>query len=161
MELDNWLDRAKGTVFEGQQWICDYAVADETMQDKIFYQTFGERFVWNSYGIAQHGDATWGEKYGLLSLFRGSSHLMYVPIHVEDFKPSSLEAYRYLVEKDLQEGRIYARLKYLDEGFVRCDVCLEEGDNGDEDGFGVEPDTWMSGILNSQGMVVKKYEIYR
>ena len=37
--------------------------------------------------------------------------------------------------------------------------CIAEGYNGDEDGYGVEPDTWMIGYLNKEGVLQGSFEI--
>lgn len=38
---------------------------------------------------------------------------------------------------------------------------LEYGDNGDDDGYGVEPDTWLRANINSKGTFIKPFFIER
>lgn len=37
--------------------------------------------------------------------------------------------------------------------------CIEEGDHGDEDGYGMEPDTWLVGELNPKGRWIGQFYI--
>ena len=84
MERDYWLassliGTAVGTIFEGRSWVEELmnCVNSEEVRN-LFKQYLDGRFdFWNG-SISQPGEATWEEKYGLLSLFRGGSHLMYV-----------------------------------------------------------------------------------
>lgn len=84
MERDYWLlssltGTADGTIFEGQPWVKKLMnCVDSKEVRNIFKKYLDGRFdFWNS-TISQSGKATWEEKYGLLSLFRGGTHLMYV-----------------------------------------------------------------------------------
>lgn len=36
-------------------------------------------------------------------------------------------------------------------------VCTEEGDWGDEDGFGVESDLWASALFDFEGKIVRPF----
>lgn len=156
-----WIDRAKGTVFDGKAWVTDFStVVSDEQKAKIISEVFGDRFMWNSYGIFQEGNASWEEKYGLLSLFRENSHLMYIPVKESDFETSSLVNNRSLVKDILKEEKVYAHLKWLSENEIKVKDCLKMGDMGDEDGFGIEPDTWMTGILYRDGSIRKHYVIY-
>lgn len=47
---------------------------------------------------------------------------------------------------------------YIDEGRLVLRRCIEEGDNGDE-GFGMEPDTWLICELDSEGNLVEPFYI--
>ena len=39
--------------------------------------------------------------------------------------------------------------------------CIEEGDHGDEDGYGMEPDTWLIGKMDSKGRWLGYFYIER
>jgi len=39
--------------------------------------------------------------------------------------------------------------------------CIEEGDHGDEDGYGMEPDTWLIGKMDSKGRWLGSFYIER
>ncbi len=45
---------------------------------------------------------------------------------------------------------------YRDNKII-CRVCTDEGDYGDEDGFGVEPDWWASAIFDMDGNTIRPF----
>ena len=108
MERDYWLassltGTAVGTIFEGRPWVEELmnCVNSEEVRN-LFKQYLDGRFdFWNG-SISQPGEATWEEKYGLLSLFRGGSHLMYVCVNRSDLADPSLEHRYPKLEKILE-----------------------------------------------------------
>ena len=61
--------------------------------------------------------------------------------------------------------------KFKKRGFIVCDAeriefgliklydCIEEGDRGDSDGYGVEPDTWITAYANLKGELVSPFAL--
>lgn len=165
MERDYWLlssltGTADGTIFEGQPWVKKLMnCVDSKEVRNIFKKYLDGRFdFWNG-TISQSGKATWEEKYGLLSLFRGGTHLMYVYVERNNLAVPSLEHRYPKLQKILKEGLTYASLSWVAENEIKVMECLEEGSNGDEDGYGVEPDTWMIGYLDKEGTLLGCFEI--
>ena len=37
-------------------------------------------------------------------------------------------------------------------------LCIGEGSNGDDDGFGVEPDMWTSALFDLNGNIVRLFQ---
>lgn len=48
--------------------------------------------------------------------------------------------------------------RITEEGNLYLEECVEQ-DFGDEDGFGVEPDTYMSGLIGKDGFFIKPFHI--
>lgn len=48
-------------------------------------------------------------------------------------------------------------LEFYDDNSIVSRVCTEEGDRGDEDGFGVEPDMWASALFDFKGNVIQPF----
>jgi hypothetical protein len=46
----------------------------------------------------------------------------------------------------------------FDEGTLRFMLCIGEGSNGDDDGFGVEPDMWTSALFDLNGNIVRLFQ---
>ena len=70
------------------------------------------------------------------------------------------EYYAYLEwrEKMLRSSKTkLLNLQFYDDNSLVCRVCTEEGDRGDEDGFGVEPDMWASALLDFEGNVIQPF----
>lgn len=80
-------------------------------------------------------------------------------------------AYRPEWEKLKQVGKLIDICKekkdvkfqynYIEKRRLVLRYCIEEGDNGDEDGYGMEPDTWLIGELDSKGRWLEKFYIER
>lgn len=48
-------------------------------------------------------------------------------------------------------------LELYDDNRIVCKVCTEEGDSGDEYGFGVEPDMWAIALFDFEGNVIQPF----
>lgn len=48
-------------------------------------------------------------------------------------------------------------LELYDDNSIVCRVCTEEGDRGDEYGFGMEPDMWASALFDFEGNVIQPF----
>ena len=48
--------------------------------------------------------------------------------------------------------------RITEEGNLYLEECVEQ-DFGDEDGFGVEPDTYMSGLIGKDGFFIKPFHV--
>lgn len=48
--------------------------------------------------------------------------------------------------------------RITEEGNLYLEECVEQ-DFGDEDGFGVEPDTYMSGLIDSDGYFIEPFHV--
>lgn len=48
-------------------------------------------------------------------------------------------------------------LELYDDNCIVCRVCTEEGDRGDEDGLGVEPDMWASALFDFEGNIIQTF----
>ena len=55
------------------------------------------------------------------------------------------------------EGPLWRRSNK--EPIVDIRYCVREGSHGDEDGFGIEPDTWIVGLLNMDGTWYREWYI--
>ena len=84
---------------------------------------------------------------------------MYVCVNRSDLADPSLEHRYPTLEKILERGQAYASLSWISENNIKVKECIAEGYNGDEDGYGVEPDTWMIGYLNKEGVLQGSFEI--
>lgn len=54
----------------------------------------------------------------------------------------------------LGEKEYIFTVEKFDENTLRFIYCTEQGDNDDEDGFGVEPDMWTSALFDFNGNIV-------
>ena len=167
MKRDYWLasfltGTAVGTFLEGQPWVEKLMnCVDSEEVRNLFKQNLGGRFdFWNG-SISQPGEAIWEEKYGLLSLFRGASHLMYVSVNRSDLADPLLEHRYPELAEILEWGQTYASLSWISENEIKVMECIKEGSHGDEDGYGVEPDTWMIGYLNREGILRGNFKIIK
>lgn len=165
MEKDYWLrcsltGTAVGTIFENEPWgekLLNCTTSEEVQQ--IFKSELDGRFDCRNGSIQQRGNAIWEEKYGLLSLFRGGSHLMSFPVSRSNFDNPLIEHYYPEIGRILDDGTAYSYLEWLSEDRIKIRIWIEEGDRGDEDGYGVEPDTWMVGFINKEGILQGNFQI--
>jgi hypothetical protein len=67
-----------------------------------------------------------------------------MPIDLDDYF-----AYQAAVPKLIKEGKVYVYLEEVGFNFIRANYCIKDGGRGDSDGYGVEPDTWITAYLNS------------
>jgi len=151
---------AQGTIFKNEEWL-DLLFSCESNKEvaELLSIRFNNRFDFHNDTIFQQEKADWEEMYGLLSLFRKEDHLMFAPVTEGcfEYKPSR---YSDQFEEFIKDGYIYANLKWISGNEIRVRKCLEQGYPGDEDGYGVEPDTWLVGTLNRNGNLKELYHIY-
>jgi hypothetical protein len=57
------------------------------------------------------------------------------------------------------KGKIYTRVFLLKSDVMYLMYCIEEGDCGDEDGYGVEPDTWIIAYVDRGGNFLVPFEL--
>ncbi len=127
--------------------------------------------------------APWEE---IVEVLKSSHHCQctaYVRLTDKDFKLFGEEYYKQLreKEKDLpfkyrlwQDSEYCAyldwrekmlrgskpkllNLEFYDDNHLVSRVCTEEGDHGDEDGFGVEPDMWACALFDFEGHVIRPF----
>jgi len=66
------------------------------------------------------------------------------------------------IQKAIAHGSIFCRINRIEDGFgqfvcYKLTTCIERGDSGDEDGFGVEPDTWASSFVGDDGKILCRF----
>lgn len=159
LRLDNpW---ARNTVFEGEAWADRLPrCRDNNERQRLITDRFGEGVTLWEGKLFCRKDLTWDEMYGLLSLFRKKDHLMNLPIRTEYFRPDIAPEFRPIMENLLKKGKIYAHLQWNADDSIDVRYCVQHGDCGDSEGFGVEPDTWLTGILGSDGTATRLFNIY-
>lgn len=127
-------------------------------------------------------DAPWSEIVEVLKSSH-SHHTTYVHLNSEDFKmpgPEELNTeYEKLKDKPIHyrlelyedyQAFFFWRAKMLrspgpkkldlalyDDSSLICRVCTREGYRGDDDGFGVEPDSWASALFDLDGNVIRPF----
>ena len=130
-----------------------------------------------AYGYYGHiyfpAGASWKEIAEVMKNSR-TSHTVYVKLTNKDFKvfdpdymPEKFEsrndrAVRHeYVAFTKWRARVLRRscleqvdMEFYNDHSLVCRVCTEEGDRGDEYGFGVEPDMWASALFNFDGNII-------
>ena len=121
-------------------------------------------------------DAPWNEIVEVIKHSHGS-HAVYVRLTYKDFKSfdSDYTVRGFERGKDRTSGHEYVAfakwrkkilrssrpepldLELFDENRIVCRVCTEEGDRGDEYGFGVEPDVWASALFDLDGNIIRPF----
>ncbi|WP_075556664.1 hypothetical protein [Parabacteroides timonensis] len=61
------------------------------------------------------------------------------------------------VAESNKNGFVYAEICRLSPDKFVARKVLKEGSHGDEDGFGVEPDTWISAVLDRDGHFIQPF----
>ncbi len=59
--------------------------------------------------------------------------------------------------KGIKEGVVYVNLDLASPDKIIVRKAIREGSHGDEDGYGVEPDTWVSAVLDRNGNFVQPF----
>ena len=67
----------------------------------------------------------------------------------------------YLIEipKYIKKGIVEVYAKAIEFGLIEISKVIQEGDRGDSEGFGVEPDTWIVAYLNRKGEFVSPFSL--
>lgn len=106
-----------------------------------------------------------------------SSHTVYLRLTYKDFKvfepgyiKSEFEgtkdrfsrheyvAFTIWSKKILRSSKpVLLNMELYGKNRIACWVCTEEGDHGDEYGFGVEPDMWASALFDFEGNVIRQF----
>lgn len=103
--------------------------------------------------VPRHG--TWEELYNRVRKANGDPVWIDLKVTPELF--GNLRNYDLIWEaKQLKYLRIQAR--YRESGNIIIDECVQQN-YGDEDGFGVEPDNYMTGEIGPDGYFVKPFEV--
>lgn len=59
--------------------------------------------------------------------------------------------------KGNKNGIVYVDLEQISSDKIVARTVAKEGSHGDEDGYGVEPDTWVSAVLDREGSFVQPF----
>lgn len=145
---------ASGSGYEQQEWIEQlFSCGTQEEIRAVLHQRFGNKFdFWNG-ALSQNKPAPWKEQYVLLSLFNGHYHLMRIPVKEDSFDWQVPRYYPDEIGRFVREQYIYAHVKWLSDNEIKIMYCIEEGNRGDEDGFGVEPDIWILSALDRKGQL--------
>lgn len=107
--------------------------------------------------LRQEEPAEWTKVLHYLDKYAtGHTGRVYIPVTGDSFDNSVAIQYGKQVHDFIQRGHIRADAEYVDN-VVKLAYCIEEGDHGDEDGFGVEPDTWIFAILDLNGKFIQRF----
>lgn len=106
------------------------------------------------------------------------SHNLLIPVTNADFGPLDPQDYiepfnmrakmldsddrcAYIIEipKYIKKGVVEVYAKAIEFGLIEISKVIQEGDRGDSDGYGVEPDTWIVAYLNSKGEFVSPFSL--
>lgn len=110
--------------------------------------------------------------------WNSETHVLVIPVSESNFAPidyldltkinsfrsnilNSNDRFAYLIEipKLVEKGYLEADAKKIDFELIELSCRIEEGDRGDEDGFGMEPDTWIIAYLNLNGGFVSPFSL--
>lgn len=110
--------------------------------------------------------------------WKSETHELVIPVAESNFAPidyldrtkiisfrssilDSNDRFAYLMEipKLVEKGNVEAHAKRIEFDLIELSCCIEEGDRGDEDGFGIEPDTWIVGYLNLSGEFIIPFSL--
>lgn len=153
----------RGTIFEGEAWV-DELLSDITEENarRVISRRFEGRFSYGWLGMLyQTGQATWSEKYGLLSLFNKGCHYMYMPIRRKQFRDPAWDNYPHERLNILKKGYILAELSWITENSIGLQKCIRKYSDDDHD----EAEIWMKGIYDGRGHLnapfsMEEIEIY-
>jgi len=132
--------------------------------------------------IWQTQEASWDEVYRVLEENRIKSHSILIRVNEESFaKPdltlASLEVHPIgnleMRFKLFDDERVYSteipalietklirvHAQYAGFGLIQLSKCIKDGGRGDEEGFDVEPDTWIEAYCNQDGKLVAPFTL--
>lgn len=104
--------------------------------------------------VPQNG--TWEELYQKVKEKKGKS--LWIELEVT---PDIFSKINYLydgIEEAKSKGTLQIEAKQDNAGNVRLFKCVQQN-YGDEDGFGVEPDDYMSGTIGPDGYFVEPFSV--
>ena len=155
----------------------------ESMRDSQTKDLWGpEASGYNNY-IYFPSTAPWEEVVEVLKSNHDCQCTAYVRLTDKDFKFFGEEDFKKLREKGKKLRLIYSlrydneycayqewrekmlrgtrpkllNLEFYDDNSLVSRICTEEGDRGDEDGFGVEPDMWACALFDFEGNVIQPF----
>lgn len=131
-------------------------------------------------------EMTWEDIYPILSWMCVASHSIYLKIDKESFADYSWEqkeakirdvekrygekafdmvleldeeyfSYQAFVQQVLYDGFVQVKAQYISPDRIILRKVTHIGGQGDEDGFGVEPDFWASAVLDGKGCFVQPF----
>lgn len=82
-----------------------------------------------------------------------------VYVNEQNFGDKVKKEYASEIKNICLKGEIYTRVFLLKSDVMYLMYCIEEGDHGDEDGYGVEPDTWMASFVDRSGNFIVPFEL--
>lgn len=155
--IDRFFCRTPTDDASGQQESLPKAICERTKDYKI-----------RKFDI--HEFSAWGKE----------THNLLIPVTKTDFGPLDPKAYidpsdmrtrirdsddrsAYLIEipKFIREGIIEVYAKAIEFGLIEISKIIQEGDHGDSDGFGIEPNTWIMAYLNLRGEFVSPFSLQK
>lgn len=77
--------------------------------------------------------------------------------HTVSRDPEVKALYKWYRRVTRSKRAILLGFELYDESTLVSRVCTEEGDWGDEDGFGVKPDLWASALFDFEGKIVRPF----
>ncbi len=82
-----------------------------------------------------------------------------IPVSDSDFnEKDKLKLARDMIKKGIAVTQNYYRI--VEDGKLKhyiLHICIEEGDRGDSDGYGVEPDTWVTTYVYPDGSILSPF----
>lgn len=82
-----------------------------------------------------------------------------IPITENNFGDLLKKTYSSEIEQLCSKGEMLATLYLLKSGVIYLMYCIEEGDCGDCDGFGVESDIWIFSYIDINGNIIVPFEL--
>jgi len=86
--------------------------------------------------------------------------ILNMPVSDSDFGAKVKYEFHSKVKELSIEGKIHVHVKLLRDGIIYIMYCIHEGDRGDIDGYGVEPDVWVTSLLDFNGKLLIPLDLY-
>ncbi|MDD2961115.1 MAG: hypothetical protein PHR45_03410 [Muribaculaceae bacterium] len=142
---------------ENLQWVEQFKALSE-FDDKrkkiMWLHTKGFFNLCYENDITQQKLLPWAVVYKMLTLFHKLNFDILLPVDNDSFDNQSFSKYTKSKEELIEKGYVKTfRANINKDGDVEIMFLVERGDNGDSDGYGVEPDTWGKGVISSDGKV--------
>ena len=159
------MEKAWYNELENEDWVKRIMSPSFKPGNEDVFEQYTDGTLHNYYGtIWQRKILPWNITYRLLKIFnRFKVHIMF-PIEKEMFDLKSITESTVSVSSKFDDmlDRGYVNdvhTELMPDGNVMLELLVEEGDHGDEDGFGVEPDIWANGIMGKDGKMLKLFGI--